>query len=70
MLSTEPHDYAWMRMIEQIDARLRAFRIAEVPALESIDFDAALERVAALAEPAGADGIAGYTLIVAEKPAP
>ena len=69
VLSTEPHDDALTRMIEQIDARLRAFRIAEVPALESIDFDAALERVA-LAERAVRDGIAGYTLIVAEKPAP
>jgi hypothetical protein len=63
---TEPHDDALLRMIEQIDARLRAFRIAKVPALETIDFDAALERVA-LAERAVKDGIAGYTLIVAEK---
>jgi len=66
--STESHDDALMRMIEQIDARLRAFRIAKVPALENIDFDTALERVA-LAERAVRDGIAGYCLLVAEKPA-
>jgi hypothetical protein len=65
---TEPHDRALARMVDQIDARLRAFRIAKVPALESIDFDTALERVA-LADRAVRDGIAGYSLIVAEKPA-
>ena len=59
---------ALAKMVDQIDARLRAFRIAKVPALESIDFDTALERVA-LAERAVRDGIAGYSLIVAEKPA-
>jgi arsenite methyltransferase len=63
---TEPHDAALMRMIEQIDGRLRAFRMAKVPAVENIDFDTALERVA-LAERAVRDGIAGYSLLVAEK---
>jgi len=65
---TESHDKALAKMVDQIDGRLKAFRIAKVPALESIDFDTALERVA-LAERAVRDGIAGYSLIVAEKPA-
>jgi arsenite methyltransferase len=65
---TEPHDDALAQMVDQIDARLKAFRIAKVAALENIDFDTALERVAH-AERAVRDGIAGYSLIVAEKPA-
>ena len=63
---TEAHDDALAEMIDQIDARLRAFRLAKVPALENVDFDTALERVAA-AERAVRDGIAGYSLLVAEK---
>ncbi len=63
---TEAHDDALAEMVDQIDARLRAFRIAKVPALEGIDFDTALERVAAAAR-AVRDGIAGYSLLVAEK---
>ncbi len=63
----EAHDDALARMIEQIDARLVAFRMAKVPALESIDFDTARHRTA-LAAQAVRDGIAGYTLLVAEKP--
>jgi arsenite methyltransferase len=62
----ESHDAALARMIEQIDARLIAFRMAKVPALEAIDFDTARQRVA-LAAQAVRDGIAGYTLLVAEK---
>jgi ubiquinone/menaquinone biosynthesis C-methylase UbiE len=63
---TESHDDALARMIEQIDARLVAFRMAKVAALESIDFDTARERTA-LAARAVADGIAGYSLLVAHK---
>lgn len=62
----EAHDDALARMIEQIDARLVAFRMAKVPALEGIDFDTARNRTA-LAAQAVRDGIAGYTLLVAEK---
>jgi hypothetical protein len=40
--------------------------MAKVAALESIDFDTARER-AALAARAVADGIAGYSLLVAHK---
>jgi len=64
---TESHDDALARMIEQIDARLVAFRMAGVAALESIDFDQARRRVG-LAAQAVTDGIAGYKLLVAEKP--
>jgi len=62
----ESHDAALLEMIDQIDARLRAFRIAKVPALETVDFDVAMERVA-LAREAVEDGIAGYTLLIAHK---
>jgi arsenite methyltransferase len=65
---TESHDDALARMIGQIDARLVAFKIAKVAALEAIDFDQARRRVA-LAGQAVRDGIAGYKLLVAEKPA-
>ncbi|MDQ4069900.1 MAG: methyltransferase domain-containing protein [Actinomycetota bacterium] len=65
---TEDHDEALARMIEQIDARLLAFRMAKVPALEAIDFDQARRRVASAAK-AVETGIAGYKLLVAEKPA-
>jgi len=66
LTKAEPHDDALARMIEQIEARLVAFRMAKVPALENIDFDAARER-AALAARAVREGIAGYSLLVAEK---
>jgi len=65
---TEHHDDALGRMIEQIDARLIAFRMAKVPALETIDFDQARRRVASAGR-AVREGIAGYKLLVAEKPA-
>ena len=64
---TEDHDDGLARMIDQIDARLVAFKMAGVPALETIDFDQARRRVA-LAGRAVADGIAGYKLLVARKP--
>ena len=53
-------------MIEQIDARLVAFQMAKVPALDGVDFGTARQRTA-LAARAVRDGIAGYTLLVAEK---
>jgi arsenite methyltransferase len=65
---TEHHDEALARMIDQIDARLVAFRMAKVAALEGIDFEAARAKVAAAAR-AVETGIAGYKLLVAEKPA-
>ena len=65
---TEDHDDALAAMIDQIDARLVAFRMAKVAALETIDFDLARRRVASAAR-AVEEGIAGYKLLVAEKPA-
>lgn len=64
---TESHDEGLARMIDQIDARLVAFKMAGVAALESVDFDQARRRTA-LAAQAVKDGIAGYKLLVAEKP--
>src|SRR5690349_12619764 len=63
---TESHDDALERMVEQIDARLVAFRMAKLPALASVDFDLARERTAQAAR-AVRDGIAGYSLLVATK---
>jgi arsenite methyltransferase len=66
---TEPHDEALTRMIEQIAARLRAYRItsATQPALADVDFDRALELAIQAARAAEA-GVLGYHLLVAEKP--
>ena len=63
---TESHDDALARMVEQIDARLIAFRMAKLPALADVDFDLARERTAQAAR-AVRDGIAGYSLLVAQK---
>ena len=63
---TESHDDGLSRMIEQIDDRLVAFKIAKLPALDSIDFDLARRRTA-LAAQAVRDGIAGYKLLVAVR---
>src|SRR5436853_1788014 len=63
---TESHDDGLATMIEQIDARLVAFKIAKLPAIEEVDLDLARRRTA-LAAQAVADGIAGYKLLVAHK---
>lgn len=63
---TEDHDEGLARMVRQIDDRLVAFKIAKVPALDSVDFEAARRRTAQAAE-AVRDGIAGYKLLVASK---
>ncbi|HUP68646.1 MAG TPA: methyltransferase domain-containing protein [Acidimicrobiales bacterium] len=63
---TESHDAALAKMIDQIDARLMAFRMTSAPALAGVDFDVARQRTALAAE-AVRDGIAGYALLVAEK---
>ena len=62
----ESHDAALAKMIEQIDARLVAFRMANVPAMAGIDFDQARNRTA-LAARAVKEGVAGYALLVAHK---
>ncbi|MBW3555434.1 MAG: methyltransferase domain-containing protein [Actinobacteria bacterium] len=62
----EPHDEELAAMIELIDARLVAFRMAKVAALEGVDFDLARQRTA-LAAKAVKEGIAGYVLLLATK---
>lgn len=63
---TESHDEGLARMIQQIDDRLVAFKIARLPQIEAIDFELARRRTA-LAAQAVRDGIAGYKLLVAAK---
>lgn len=65
---TERHDAALARMVEEIDARLRALRMvrASVPALAGVDLDRALE-LCAQAAAAVRDGVAGYAMLVAER---
>ena len=62
----EDHDQELAAMIELIDARLVAFRMAKVAALDGVDFDLARKRTA-MAAKAVRDGIAGYALLVATK---
>jgi SAM-dependent methyltransferase len=67
---TERHDRAVAAMIDQIGARLRLVRMtarAQAEAL-GVDFDRA-PAVLAAAGTAVADGVIGYALITAEKPA-
>ena len=65
---TERHDAALARMVEEIDARLRALRMIRttVPAMEGIDFDGALD-ICARAAVAVRDGVAGYAMLVAVR---
>ncbi len=53
----------------QVEARLLALRIVcgNEPAPAGIDWDAAL-RMTALAKAAAADGVAGYAVLIVEKP--
>lgn len=66
---TEAHDHALAKMVETIDARLVAYRMINAPALAGIDIDAVRDKVA-IAGRAVADGVAGYSLLIAQKPAP
>ena len=61
----EPHDAALSRMVAQIDARLRALRMT--PTLAGVDLDRALHLTRQAAD-AVAAGVAGYAVLVAEKP--
>ncbi len=69
IVHTERHDDALARMIDQIDARLAAFSLVagSNPALAEVDFPRARELTAQAAS-AVRQGIAGYALLVAEKP--
>ena len=68
MTFIEAHDDALARMIETIDARLAAYAMINLPALAGLDIQAVHHKVAVAAR-AVADGIAGYSLLVARKPA-
>ena len=68
LVLVEAHDDALARMIETIDDRLVAYQMVEAPALAGIDVELVRRKVA-LAARAVADGIAGYSLLVAHKPA-
>ncbi|MGH3863802.1 hypothetical protein [Actinokineospora sp.] len=67
---TEAHDDAIVRMIDQIEARLCVLRMTAADRLTQagVDTDAVL-RYTALAKQAVADGLIGYGLLIAEKPA-
>jgi arsenite methyltransferase len=67
-VDTERHDAALARMVEQIDARLRALRMmrSTMPALASVDFERAAE-LTAQAAAAVRDGIAGYAMLIAVR---
>jgi ubiquinone/menaquinone biosynthesis C-methylase UbiE len=67
-MHTERHDAALARMVEQIDARLRALRMmrSTTPALAGIDFERAAE-LTAQAAAAVRDGVAGYAMLVAVR---
>jgi len=68
MTLAEAHDDALARMIDTIDARLAAYGMITLPALAGLDIQAVRHKVA-IARRAVADGIAGYSLLVARKPA-
>ena len=67
---TETHDDAIARMIDEIEARLRLLRMTAPARLADagVDVDAVL-RYTTLANQAVADGLIGYALLIAEKPA-
>ncbi|TDO30420.1 methyltransferase family protein [Kribbella sp. VKM Ac-2527] len=66
----EHHDATIGRMIDQIEARLQFLRLTSRPKLEAygVDLDRT-EPVLGAARAAVADGILGYALLVADKPA-
>lgn len=67
---TERHDEAIARMIDEIDARLRLLRMTAPDRLADAGVDVpAVLRYTSLARQAVADGLIGYALLVAEKPA-
>jgi arsenite methyltransferase len=67
--AVEEHDDALGRMVDQIDARLRVLRMSagKNPALAGVDIERALELTGQAAR-AVAAGVAGYAMVVAEKP--
>jgi arsenite methyltransferase len=70
VIHDEQHDDAITQMISQIDARLRLLRMTAASRLTAAGIDAnAVLHYAALARQAVTDGLIGYRLLIAEKPA-
>ena len=69
-VSIEEHDGAIAQMVEQIEARLTVLRMSAADRLAAagVDVDAVL-RYTALARQAVAEGLIGYCMLVAKKPA-
>lgn len=65
---TETHDEALAHMIDTIDARVTAYAMLGAPVLAGIDPESVRRKVAVAAR-AVHDGIAGYALLTATKPA-
>jgi SAM-dependent methyltransferase len=63
---TESHDDALTGMIDMIEARIRALRIARSPALEGLDLPT-VQEMTAVARDMVRQQIAGYTLLIAHK---
>lgn len=66
VLTVERHDDALLRMVDVVEARLLALRMAGVPLLADVD-PAAVRDVAGTVREAIAEGIAGYCLLAAER---
>ncbi|HEV8623960.1 MAG TPA: methyltransferase domain-containing protein [Acidimicrobiia bacterium] len=66
VVASEPHDDALTRMIDQIEARLRAWALLSPPGLTLVP--ETILRYTAAATAAVADGVAGYHLLIARKP--
>ena len=66
VVASEPHDEALAAMIDQVEARLLALRLAGGSPLGAID-PRQVRGVADAARRAVAGGVAGYLLLVAEK---
>ena len=68
IVAVEQHDNALANMIDKVDSRLATLGMLAQPAIAGFDTASARARCADAAR-AVADGIAGYALIVAQKPA-
>lgn len=70
VIRDEPHDDAIAQMITQIDARLRLLRMTAPGRLDAAGIDAGtVLRYTDVARQMVADGLIGYHLLIAEKPA-
>lgn len=67
VLRTESHDDALAELIERVEARLQVLRMSGMLERSGLDVDTALDYAREAREAVSA-GVAGYALIVAEKP--